>query len=225
MRRINRLFWLLFLGSIVDTACGDTQQTLSSPDTASTVRLRHFYHHGAGEYPYHQWLDAESVSEASSASAHELVVNSELRLVSQRRTRRRLRDRSRENLDRQRQRVRSGLVVAESEWTDEVITVPDVADYGTLLALSQMTSNAYVEEPHSDGWLDLGSHWNATPPWGFGWEGAGLRGHVYSDDDNSTVVISIKGTSAVSFLGKGSSGQDKLNVGSLFVPQYLTLSG
>jgi lipase ATG15 len=53
----------------------------------------------------------------------------------------------------------------------------------------------------------------------FGWEpdADGFRGHVFTTPDNSTIVLSIKGTSA-GFLGGGgpTTGKDKLNDNLLF---------
>ena len=53
----------------------------------------------------------------------------------------------------------------------------------------------------------------------FGWEedADGFRGHVFTTADNSTVVISIKGTSAGLFGGGGPTARkDKLNDNLLF---------
>lgn len=52
----------------------------------------------------------------------------------------------------------------------------------------------------------------------FGWEPEddGLRGHVFVSTDNSTVIISIKGTSASGVGGGPTVGKDKLNDNLLF---------
>src|ERR1700722_16590218 len=53
----------------------------------------------------------------------------------------------------------------------------------------------------------------------FGWEPDedGFRGHVFATQDNSTVVLSIKGTSAGLFGGGGpTAAKDKLNDNLLF---------
>jgi lipase ATG15 len=53
----------------------------------------------------------------------------------------------------------------------------------------------------------------------FGWEpdADGFRGHVFATDDNSTVVVSIKGTSAGVFGGGGPTvRKDKINDNLLF---------
>lgn len=101
------------------------------------------------------------------------------------------------------------------EWVEESTEVPDVTDRETLLTLAKMTSNAYFL-PTSSDWFPLDDYNNTIP---FGWEkdADGLRGHVFADDTNSTVIISIKGTSA-GVLGSGgpTAKNDKFNDNLLF---------
>ncbi len=40
--------------------------------------------------------------------------------------------------------------------------------------------------------LQVGCGFNYTED--FGWEGDGLRGHIFADTENKTVVIGLKGT-------------------------------
>ncbi|GAA6002216.1 hypothetical protein JCM10207_003131 [Rhodosporidiobolus poonsookiae] len=101
------------------------------------------------------------------------------------------------------------------EWDDIEIDAPDTKDVETLAALGKMTSNAYTT-PDSSGWYDLGEEgWNVTDS--FGWKEHGLRGHVFADTQNKTVVVSIKGTSAF-IVGGGTetSKNDKINDNLLF---------
>ncbi|OBZ75755.1 putative lipase ATG15 [Grifola frondosa] len=83
--------------------------------------------------------------------------------------------------------------------------------------LAKMTNNAYAE-PWDKDWYDLGPDWNNTYPFGWGPDADGLRGHVFATPDNSTVMISIKGTSANWLFGGGGPtvGKDKLNDNLLF---------
>ncbi|KAI0925611.1 hypothetical protein AcV5_008301 [Taiwanofungus camphoratus] len=102
------------------------------------------------------------------------------------------------------------------DWTEDEIIGPDVDSRETLLELAKMTNNAYLE-PGEAGWYDLGGNWNVSYP--FGWEpdADGFRGHVFATPDNSTIVLSIKGTSAGIVGGGGStSRRDKLNDNLLF---------
>ncbi|KAI0077056.1 alpha/beta-hydrolase [Panus rudis PR-1116 ss-1] len=103
------------------------------------------------------------------------------------------------------------------EWDDEeAVIAPDTESRETLLQLAKMTNNAYLE-PGEAGWYDLDGKWNVSYP--FGWEPDqdGFRGHVFATPDNSTVVLSIKGTSAT-FVGGGgpTSKKDKFNDNLLF---------
>ncbi|KAF4597097.1 hypothetical protein EYR40_007547 [Pleurotus pulmonarius] len=81
-----------------------------------------------------------------------------------------------------------------------------------------MTSNAYTN-PNATDWypLDRFPDNNTLP---FGWEpdADGFRGHVFVSEDNSTVVVSVKGTSAGWMVGGGGPtvAKDKLNDNLLF---------
>lgn len=111
------------------------------------------------------------------------------------------------------------LRFGENEWLDweeEEVLGPDVESREVLLHLAKMTNNAYVD-PDDPAWYDLNEGWNTSYP--FGWEpdADGFRGHVFATADNSTVVLSIKGTSASVFGGAGPTAKkDKLNDNLLF---------
>ncbi|KAF7795282.1 hypothetical protein EIP86_006435, partial [Pleurotus ostreatoroseus] len=79
-------------------------------------------------------------------------------------------------------------------WDEDEVLAPDVTKRETLLLLAKMTSNAYYPEPGTPGWYDLGERWNVSYP--FGWEPDqdGFRGYIFATEDNSTVILSIKGT-------------------------------
>ncbi|KAJ2917382.1 hypothetical protein MD484_g2965, partial [Candolleomyces efflorescens] len=100
-------------------------------------------------------------------------------------------------------------------WEPDEVPGPDVDKRETLLLLAKMSNNAYVE-PGDPYWYDLGEKWNNTYP--FGWEpdADGFRGQVFATEDNSTVVVSIKGTSAGMFGGavvvRVSTGHGRLYV-------------
>ncbi|KAJ1924918.1 putative lipase atg15 [Tieghemiomyces parasiticus] len=93
---------------------------------------------------------------------------------------------------------------------------PDVADKETVRTIAKMAANAYML-PADDVWFDLRENrWVHNDS--FGWGSDGLRGHVFADDTNSTVVIALKGTSTRFFLGGDSetAPRDKLNDNRLF---------
>lgn len=105
------------------------------------------------------------------------------------------------------------------DWVEEEADVPDVTDRETLIALAKMTSNAYTL-PMSSDWYPLdedGFNRTRTVPFGWDKDADGLRGHVFVDEQNTTAIISIKGTSA-GVLGSGgpTAKNDKFNDNLLF---------
>ncbi|KAG0263485.1 putative lipase atg15 [Actinomortierella ambigua] len=104
--------------------------------------------------------------------------------------------------------------IGPGSWTQEVIDAPDMMSKDTLLQLAKLNYNAYTEVA-SPGWYDLEGKWSVNST--FGWEEDGVRGHVFASDDNSTLIMAIKGTSA-GFLGGGgpTAGRDKTNDNLLF---------
>ncbi|ESK89864.1 lipase [Moniliophthora roreri MCA 2997] len=97
------------------------------------------------------------------------------------------------------------------EWNAIGMLGPDIKDKHTLAQLGRMAGNAYAF-PGQKNWYDLDDAWNASFP--FGWEDDedGFRGHVFLSSDNSTVVLSIKGTT----LQGPTSRKDKFNDNLLF---------
>ncbi|KAF8891294.1 Lipase [Infundibulicybe gibba] len=103
---------------------------------------------------------------------------------------------------------------AESEdidWDAHVIQGPDIEDRHTLIQLARMAGDAYAL-PGKKNWYEVDQAWNTSFP--FGWEDTtdGFRGHVFLSSDNSTVVLSIKGTT----LQGPTSKKDKFNDNLLF---------
>ncbi|KAJ6256126.1 hypothetical protein Dda_9218 [Drechslerella dactyloides] len=94
-------------------------------------------------------------------------------------------------------------------WTTDEVLAPDVEDKETVLNLAKMSANAYVHVPATEDWRDLGTPWNQSA--GFGWENDGLRGHIFLDPRNTTLIISIKGTSVAVFYGEETKTNDKIN--------------
>lgn len=88
---------------------------------------------------------------------------------------------------------RAQILNAEA-WNIEEIPGPNVTDKETILTFAKMNLDAYTLKPFTGEWQDVKGGFNYSQS--FGWEGDGLRGHIYADKDNSTVVIGLKGTSA-----------------------------
>ncbi|RPB20698.1 alpha/beta-hydrolase [Terfezia boudieri ATCC MYA-4762] len=99
-------------------------------------------------------------------------------------------------------------------WTIEETLQPNITDKDTIVNLAKMTADAYVEVPGNEDWIDIGGGWNTTDD--FGWEGDGLRGHIWVDDANTTVIVGLKGTSPAVFDGPETTTNDKINDNLLF---------
>jgi lipase ATG15 len=118
-----------------------------------------------------------------------------LRARSQKHPIQRLADRSQGNIDQllDAGRLRGQPVALDaSAWTIDDVQGPNVTDKETVLSLARMAANAYVLDDQDAEWYDVGKGFNYTTD--FGWKNDGLRGHIFADTENMTVVISIKGT-------------------------------
>lgn len=94
-------------------------------------------------------------------------------------------------------------------WTKETVPAPNISDKATLISLAKMAANAYAFNASAPEWQDIGKPFNYTDS--FGWEMDGIRGHVFADRSNSTVILAIKGTSMAIFDGTETEPNDKTN--------------
>jgi lipase ATG15 len=178
--------------------------------------LRHIFHHGTYKYPQlHRRLDVPEnaavwMAEDQHSSEREPVPR--LRVKSETMSIQRLADRSREAIDGILEWGRTkgrAVQLAADDWTIDDIPGPNVTDRETVLSFARMASNAYILEPNTGEWEDVGGGFNYTED--FGWESDGLRGHIFADTENSTVVIGLKGTSPAMFDGSETTTNDKIN--------------
>ncbi|KAH4806463.1 hypothetical protein HBH61_146230 [Parastagonospora nodorum] len=178
--------------------------------------LRHIFHHGTYKYPeLHRRLDVPENAAVWAAehlhSEHREPVP-RLRVKAEPMSIQRLADRSKEAIDGILEwgRMKGRAVqLAEDDWTIDEIAGPNVTDRETVLSFARMASNAYILEPNTGEWEDVGGGFNYTED--FGWESDGLRGHIFADTENSTVVIGLKGTSPAMFDGSETTTKDKEN--------------
>ncbi|KAI0392570.1 Alpha/Beta hydrolase protein [Xylariaceae sp. FL0594] len=186
------------------------------PPAEHTFTLRHILHHGTYRHPgLHRrrdvrhteaqvWLAAEDGHAAEHIPA--------LKAKSRPQKIERLVDRRPSVVDplvaeaRQRGYV---LASSPSAWTIDDVPAPNVTDKETILTLAYIASDAYVESPDLPDWDEVGEPFNRTAD--FGWESDGLRGHIWGDQTNSTIVIGLKGTSPAVFDGDGTTTNDKIN--------------
>lgn len=100
-------------------------------------------------------------------------------------------------------------VLSPDAWTLDDIPGPNITDRDTIVSLAYMSADAYVETPGDPQWTEVGDPFNRSAD--FGWESDGLRGHVFADDTNTTIVVGLKGTSMAVFDGEGTTTNDKVN--------------
>lgn len=179
--------------------------------------LRHIYHHGAAQYP-----DLHRVKDYNHQKPPKLFLAAEdggdmlefpsLVARSRGESIERLVDRRPSVVDPLVAESRSqgfAAVMDADAWTMDEVPAPNITDKQTILTMAYMASNAYVDFEGGSGWYNLGDQWHNKAD--FGWESDGLRGHVFADDDNSTIVIGIKGTSTAVWDGTGTTTNDKVN--------------
>jgi lipase ATG15 len=188
----------------------------SSYNTEKEFSLRHIFHHGTYKYPdLHRRIDVPEqaaiwMAEDEHSADREPVPR--LRIKSEAMSIQRLADRSKETITGILEWGRTtgrAVQLPEEDWTIDEIPGPNVTDRETVLSFARMASNAYILEPNTGEWEDVGGGFNYTED--FGWEAEGLRGHIFADTENSTVVIGLKGTSPAMFDGSDTTTNDKIN--------------
>jgi len=159
--------------------------------------LRHIYHHGTYLHPgLHRKKDVHPdaptfiVSDGGYARpVGELVARSQLTDIQ------RLKDRRPSTVEPMLAAARElGYPPPSppSAWVIDSVLGPNISHKETIVNLAEMAANAYAINENSTDWNDINGGFNRSDD--FGWEGDGLRGHVYADENNSTIVIGIKGT-------------------------------
>ncbi|OJD20225.1 hypothetical protein ACJ73_08442 [Blastomyces percursus] len=194
------------------------QVPLSGPqpvDTDYEFSLRHIFHHGTYRYPLlHKRLDIKPDAElwVASEDGQGREPAPRLRASSRSVNIQRLTDRRVSVIEDHllTARLTSSPVTLSSEyWTLDEVDAPDVTDKETVLSLARMTANAYIMLPGTEQWADVNPRFNHSNS--FGWESDGLRGHIYADKSNSTIIVALKGTSAALFDGEETTTNDKVN--------------
>ncbi|KAK3703781.1 putative lipase atg15 [Vermiconidia calcicola] len=178
--------------------------------------LRHIYHHGSHQYPkLHRYVDVPQNAKpmvADEDGQKQDFALGKLRARAVSTNVQRMADRSRETVDETLAHVGmygQPLSLPPSAWTVDEISGPNHTDKETVITFAKMAANAYVEEPGTGEWQDVKGGFNYTED--FGWQVDGLRGHIFADTTNKTVVIGLKGTSMAVFDGADTTGNDKLN--------------
>ncbi|KUJ23616.1 alpha/beta-hydrolase, partial [Mollisia scopiformis] len=188
--------------------------------------LRHIFHHGTHTNPtLHKHIklsDSRSTLWVDSELGPDLGPKIEITrpLVAQ------SRPIEIERLEDRRPSVVEPLIAAAQEgsdvwgsslsirWTLDTVSGPNITDKDTILTFAYMGANAYEPTPNKGEWTDVNGGFNETI--GFGWEKEGVRGYVYANEDDSTIVISFKGGSARFWDPFDTAWTDRENVNMLF---------
>ncbi|KAH3671449.1 hypothetical protein WICMUC_004630 [Wickerhamomyces mucosus] len=205
--------------------------TLPSQNQQQTFQLKHIYHHNVKTHnDIHRRLDITSefieINELnsnyeilSSKYSSKSPWNIQLPFKSQNVELMRLTDRSPDFIESYLEyaRIHGSQAISKInlDWDKSIVESPNITDKETIITLALMSSNAYVEIPQTGDWRNVS--WNNSIS--HGWDNDGLRGHIFVNDDNSTVVISFKGTSAAYISSSGSDDtveQDRDNDNLLF---------
>ncbi|KAG8529993.1 uncharacterized protein KY384_005475 [Bacidia gigantensis] len=180
--------------------------------------LRHVFHHGTYEYPnVHVRLNVpapeESPPRTTAGNHQKRSLKSSLKALSKSTPIERLSDRRVKTVRSMYHAARrrgSPARLDSSAWRIDDVSGPDILDKDTVLSLANMSWNAYQNAPGEGEWQDMGGdRFNFSQS--FGWEGDGIRGHIFADKDNSTIVMSLKGTSPAVFDGAETTTNDKVN--------------
>lgn len=183
--------------------------------TASLAQtLRHLFHHGTHSYPsLHKRLDVDEglrswLENQAETSRHVEPVFVRSQPISIQR----LRERSPGQVEALLETARKNtevVTLSPSAWTVDELAGPNVTDKDTVLSFAEMSASAYDYPPSTGNWKDVKGSFNYSNS--FGWERDGIRGHIYADEGNSTVIIVFKGTSGAVYDSGGSETNDKVN--------------
>ncbi|KAL8797898.1 MAG: hypothetical protein Q9182_007140 [Xanthomendoza sp. 2 TL-2023] len=185
------------------------------PSQDHDFTLRHIFHRGVYDFPeLHRRLDVrpgDFITTAAEGEPGTLQVG-KLHARSRHIPIQRLSDRSLPVLQQLISTARlTGVppAIAPSAWTIDEVAGPNLTDKETVVSLALMAANAYTENPNTGEWEDVNAGFNQSES--FGWEGDGLRGHIFADEGNKTIVVALKGTTPAVFDGAGSTTKDKIN--------------
>ncbi|QRV90522.1 Lipase [Ceratobasidium sp. AG-Ba] len=201
---------LVFLITVLYSAAAETEKTF-------TLRHVHAAHSESGRI---RWADAPQLATASGkyyGPSSSYVIHAE-RIKLHKPFSQAAFHAVRENSRQQRSQSIFGSGHNHGQslgWQEDDVRGPAIDKRETLLTLAKMTNNAYFHK-NERGWYDLGGNWTSDHNIGWDPEVDGFRGHVFLSADNSTVVLSIKGTSAGVFGGTRTIEKDRLNDNLLF---------
>ena len=197
-----------------ESATGRSSKDASNPGKGRFT-LRHIVHRGGKEYPtLHRRLDvrpdeisaAIAAGDGQEAGIGPYEIRSSSVLIP------RLRERAVDDIAPLlyvAQTYGETVSYPEESWTVDDVPSPNITDRDTVINFSLMAGSAYNKDPSDPEWEYPKPPFNVSSD--VGWESDGIRGHVFANDDNSTIVLSIKGTTSAVFDGAETTTNDKEN--------------
>ncbi|TGO68347.1 hypothetical protein BOTNAR_0026g00340 [Botryotinia narcissicola] len=174
-----------------------------------TLTLRSVYHRGTKEYPeLHRRLriNPEKIKKAALEVSNGDSEVGPFTLYTAPIGIHRLRKRSVQDIEAFNQWPAD---LPASAWSVDDVSAPNVTDKSTVVNFAVMAANTYQRTPDDPQWEDVKPPFNLSSS--IGWESDGLRGYVYADDTNTTIVIALKGTTSAVFDGAETTTNDKEN--------------
>ncbi|KAF8492610.1 Alpha/Beta hydrolase protein [Russula emetica] len=165
-----------------------------SPNNVLNFHLRHFHVATSSAHVYFADAPHDLSKARSLASVPLSIVTSPLRIT---------RPSSLHDFQAARHMSKRGQS-ALLDWQEDEVFGPDVM------------RPIRISKPHKRGWYNLTDDWNVGMPVGWEPDDDGFRGYVFATEDNSTVVLTIKGTSVPIIDGGPTVEKDKLNDNLLF---------
>ena len=201
------------LSSHLQRVFGTSLRSILAPQPSKaagvkTFGLREAYHQGLGEKSHERAKASYDFSiTADNIKANSANIDFIPAIKTIRQTITRAKD-PKKYLEVRGQSYKDAMCAASTEldWEDVDVDAPDVTDRTTVLAFAKMAASAYKND--TSDWDGMGGF---DPTNSFGWEGDGIRGHIFTTHDNDTIVVALKGTSNA-FLGGGDTARrDKTN--------------
>ncbi|KAL6718362.1 putative lipase atg15 [Lecanora helva] len=149
------------------------------------------------------WFDEDAEGRANFGKLHAKSATTKIERLSDRRVS------TMQSMYRTARLTGAAAALDASAWTLDQVSAPNTTDKETVLTLARMSWDAYTGEPGTGEWQDATGKYNHSQ--GFGWEGDSLRGHIFADKGNNTVVIALKGTTPAVFDGAETTTNDKIN--------------
>ncbi|EIE83739.1 hypothetical protein RO3G_08444 [Rhizopus delemar RA 99-880] len=166
------LLLLCFFTVFTLTNCFTFQHAFSSiSNKEHTLKLKHIYHHASANGPIPKLFRKYDINPSVNVMSNQdnsYSLRSKLQVI-----------------ERPTASDINEFLTSDNRWRNTVRSmylessiglVPDIEQRESILALAQMTNNAYLDiNLNETDWYDLGPQWQVNDS--FGWDSDGIRGH------------------------------------------------